>query len=692
MPADKDIVNYGLPVEKQKFKRTVVPEDLHDWQYMGPEKKLEMEKFIADEYHKRVNGFWIFIKGQKFYISGVFYYFLNYWVMEKGNKPTFKITDLDFFVVWFHVVYDPLCYGLVDFKPRRIGDTEKAICILYEYATRVKNVRCGMQSFTEEHIEETFTDRLVYAHERMVWFMKPINRGSTNPKSGLEFDYPVQQITNKTIQARHKAGENISMSSGESFAYPPLKSKIDYKASKAKAYDGKLLGRYYMDEFGKMEEMDPSDAWGLVKMALKDETTDMICGKALFTSTIEEIGKDGASLEMAEEIFKNSDPDDRDDNGETTSGLYRILRTFKDKAPVDEWGFPKLEVVIQKRNNKIKDLIKKRKMTDLFRYKRQNPEDWNDVFLSTQEKSGMDVEKLLARKQWLNEQKKPLWFRGDLEWKDDIRFNPEGVILVPNKDGKWWFSHNGLPKDHGYTNNHTSHISLRRPGNIDAFSMGVDPYEEKDSIEKNPSLGGFAVRRLRDDSVDGEKVVLHEDDLLPDQQLGDPINYGQDWLTNKYMCAYLHRHPDPNDFYEDGLKTAIFYGVDSLIEKNKGRGMISFYEQNGYSGYVQDRPEYTKTDYSKNSQEQAITAVDGTIELYFGMLKTESVKWANTIDIPIVIDQIATLNWKNRGKKDLAVGCGWSHVASKRNVTRRNKNEDKDGKKKKRVVHRTYVV
>lgn len=694
---DRECINYGLSINSQKFKRTVIPEDLFEWQFMGDAKKEQMEQFIADEYHKRKNGIWIFIKGKKFYIPGVMYYFLNYWVMEKGNKPTFKITDLYFFLVWFHVVYDPFCYGLVDFKPRRIGDTEKVICIIYEYATRVKNVRCGMQSFTEDHIKETFTDRLIYAHDKMIWFMKPINRGSTNPQEGLILDYPVKFNSAKIIQERKKKGESITTSSDAEYAYPPLKSKIDYKSSKPKAYDGKLLGRYYMDEFGKMEDMDPNEAWGLVKMALKDETTDLICGKALFTSTIEEIGKDGKSLDMARELMENSDPDDRDENGETTSGLYRILRTYRDKAPVDEWGFPKFEIVELKRKNKIADLIKKRKMTDLFRYKRQNPADWDDVFLSSQEKSGMDVERLLARKQWLNEpfdkdgkKKKKMWFRGNLEWKDEFGGD---VVMIPNTDGRWWFSWNGLPKNHNVDENAKSHISLKRPGNIDTFAMGVDPYEEKDAIEKNPSLGGFTVRRLRDDTVDGDKVCKKEGfideggDLQTNLELGDPLDYGSDWLTNKYMCAYLFRHPDPNKFYEDGLMTAIFYGVDALIEKNKGRGMVSKWEQWEFGGYVQDRPEYTKTDYSKDSKEQAITATEGTIELYFKLLKTESVKWANTIDIPIIIDQIATLNWKNRTKKDLAVGAGWTHVAALRNVRRRQR----DKKKTEKVVREYFA-
>lgn len=700
---DRECVNWGLPAEKQKFFRTYIPDDLFEWQFMGEDKKLEMEQFIADEYHKRKNGVWIFIKGQKFYIPGVMYYFMNYWVMESGKMPVFKITDLYFFLVWFEIVHNPKIYGLVDFKTRRCGDTEKALCIVYEYGTRVRNTRCGMQSYTEDHIKESFTDRLVYAHDKMIWFMKPINKGSSTPQEGLIFEYPSTINSTKAIEERVLAGKAATTSSDAKYAYPPLKTKIDYKASTAKAYNGKKVGRYYCDEVGMMEEMDPNEAWGLVKQALKDETTDLICGKAIFTGNVDEVGKDGRSMDWAKQMADESDPDDLDENGETITGLVRILRTYREKAPVDAWGFPKLEEIELKRKHKINDLIKKRKMTSLFQYKRQNPENWDDVFLSSDEKSGMDMERLLARELDLKtlfddkgKKKQRKYFRGNLEWKDnrfdwqDGYWKPE-VVLVPNIDGDFWFSWNGLPKDHGCEANATVHSSLRKPGNIDVFCMATDPYDEKDSIEKHPSLGAFAVRILYNQDIDGDKVCKTEADLQTNLELGDPLNYGEDWLTDKYACVYLKREPDPNKFYEAGLKCAIFFGTDNLIEKNKGTAMISKWEQWEFGSYVQDRPEFSKPDSAKGTNTQGIYAVEGTKELYFKLLKTESVKKANTIDIPIVCQQISTLNWKNATKKDLAVGCGWSHVAALRNVRRRIRDKKEEQKQRQQIWEEVSV-
>lgn len=709
-PPDRECENYGMPAEKQKFRRTHIPADLWDWQFMGEAKKTAMEQFIADEHHKRRHGIWIFIKGVKFYVPGVMYYFFNYWTMETGSKPTFKICDLHFFLVWFHVCNDPNCYGLVDFKPRRIGDTEKALCIVYEFATRVRNTHCGMQSNTGDDIKEKFTERLVYGHDQMIWFMKPINRGSTNPQEGLIFEYPVAFNTGKAIEARIKAGETLTTSSEAKYLHPPLKSKISHKPSVPKAYNGKKLGRYYCDEFGMMEEMDPNEAWALVKMAQKDKNTDLIVGKALFTANVDEVGKDKAgaefsrlSMDYAYQLWEESNLEELDENGETTNGLYRILRTWKDNCPVDEWGFPMIEKVAVKRKHTIDSLIKKRKIKALYQYRRQNPETWDDVFLSTGETSGMDVERLLARLQWLNrkvdeggKKVKPRWLRGDLDWKDGI-FNwqdptwiPE-VVFRPNSEGDFWFAHNGLPSNHGVEANARVAHAIRKPGNIDVFCMATDPYEEKDAAEKRRSQGGLAVRRLYDHEVDGHKVCKTEADLLDNQEIGDPLNYGADWETDKYMMFYMKREEDPNKFYEMGLRAAVFYGTDNLIEANKGGSMKSKWEQWEFGGYLQDRPEYSKPASAEGRNTVGIYATDGSKELYFKLLKTESVKKANTIDIPIICEQISTLNWKNATKKDGAVGCGWSHVAALRNVKKRNRDKKSEARKNKQLYRENSI-
>lgn len=644
-PEDEDCENFGLPVEQQKFKRTVIPHDLKKW----PEN--EKEAWIRAEYHKRKHGIWIFIKGRKIYLTGVNYYFLNYWVLQTGKKAKFVYADVEFFYMWMWCVRSPRCYGMADFKPRRVGDTEKVLCIMYEYASRVKNVMCGMQSITEEDHAKPIYARLLFAHKQMVWFMKPINKGSTDAQTKLEFRYPTKMISPKAMQEAIAKGLD-GVNENDEYEFEPLNSEINYRASKNSAYDSGRMGRYYLDEFIKHVTMDPVEAWRSVKKTLVDEFYDILIGKALFTSTAEEVGPKGKSLQDGIYFWENSDPNNLDDAGETTTGLYRIFRSALDCAPADEWGFAKREERLQIIQNKCSDLIKKGLIKDLIVFKRQNPLTISDALTPSNENSNFNVENLELRQYRLEHEILPkMAVRGDLIWWDQVK--DSRVVFIPNSGGKWVMS--ASPEDYEMESCAVIPYALsKQPANAWAFGMGVDPYDQKNTIGKKPSLGGIAVRRKFDANIDGNKV----------DEKGDPLDGGLEWRTKKYVCTYLHRHEDPRDFAEDVIKTCYFYGCQFLYEKNKGGSLLNAYvDSRGYQGYIQEQPEPTKSTNQGKGMVEGITATDNTKNQYFELLMIESAKYYNTIDHPEAIDQIKTMNWDNATERDLGVACGWANVA-----------------------------
>lgn len=644
-PPDEDCYNYGLPIEEQKFKRTIIPHDLKKWP------QHEKEAFIRDEYHKRKNGIWIFIKGRKIYLTGINYYFLNYWILQTGKKAMFVYSDTEFFYMWMWCVRHPKCYGMCDFKPRRVGDTEKVLCIMYEYATRVKNVMCGMQSITEEDHAKPIYDRLLFAHKNMDFFMKPINKGSTDSQSKLEFRYPNKMVTAKAMQEALARGED-GVNENEEYEFEPMNSEINYRASKNRAYDSGRLGRYYMDEFIKHETMDPVEAWRFVKKTLVDEFYDILIGKAIFTSTAEEVGPKGKSLQDGIYFWENSDPLNLDESGETITGLFRIFRSALDCAPADEWGFAKRQERLEKIQIKCSTLIKKGLIKDLIVYKRQNPLTIGDALTPSNENSNFNVENLELRKYKLEHEIYPKKaVRGDLIWWDQVKDSK--VAFIPNTGGKWVMS--ASPEDYELESNAVIPYAIsKQPANAWAFCMGVDPYDQKNTIGKKPSLGGIAVRRKFDANIDGQKV----------DEKGDPIDGGSEWRTKKYVCSYLYRHEDPRDFGEDVIKTCYFYGCQFLYEKNKGGSLLNAYvDSRGYSGYIQMQPEPTKSTNQGKGQVEGITATDNTKNQYFELLMIESAKYHNTIDHPEIIEQVSTMNWDNATERDLGVAAGWSNVA-----------------------------
>ena len=78
-----------------------------------------------------------------------------------------------------------------------------------------------------------------------------------------------------------------------------------------------------------------------------------------------------------------------------------------------------------------------------------------------------------------------------------------------------------------------------------------------------------------------------------------------DDFSNQFVCEYIARPPKAEMFYEDVLKTCVFYGCPILIENNK-IGIIKYFERRGYYNYLMDRPESTHTENSRKQKTKGI--------------------------------------------------------------------------------------
>lgn len=669
-PPDHECINYGLPEDEQFFRKTHVPSGLNYWS------REDQDAFTEREHSRRRNGVWIFIKGKKYYLPGVFYFFLNYWKLKSGEEVIFRITDLHFFLMWMHCQRDPLCLGLIDFKCRQIGDTEKVLCIIYEFSTRYRNVKCAMQSINETHIKKTY-QRLTYAHDKMSFFMKAINKGSDKPDAALEFSKPTQNVSVKKQKEQSKLQGTVNAENLD-YEFLPLESEIQYGPSDEHHFDGQTWNIYYMDEFGKMERMDPVKAWNVIKPAMVSRILDKILGKAIFTSTVEEL-KSGKSLKWAKRLWRDSDPSKRIGTGRTQNGLYRIFRSALDRAPVDKFGFPKVAEEIAKIKAEMNGFLENRDMKGLIEYRRKNPITIDDVFLSAENESTFHIENLAARQlHILGEEyvkiavrSKRYAVRGNLKWKDGKRDTE--VVWEPNPNGRWFISQH--PSDHKFENNAMIEQSIMpKPANIQHYCGGVDPYDQKTTIEEDLSFGGIVVRRKYDSNYDGAKWDSE----------GKPLDGGADWETDRVVCDYLYRWKNPNDFYEDIILTFVYYGTQFLFEKNKGGGLESYITTRGYGLYIQEQPQHTRSKKAQTQELVGITATENSVNEVFELIQTETCDRCNTIHHPRYIEQLLRMNWENRGENDIGMAGGWALVSAKRVVAKRKTEEDR-----KKVRHYT---
>lgn len=243
MPPLEEMENYGLPLKEQKFKKTEIPSSLLKRKAIV--EGSDEEAFIMNEFHKIHNGIWIIIKGEPIYLTGAYYFFLNYWTTNQGAKPGFRLIQCHIFLIWEMVIYDKNSYGLFLVKPRRIGGTEITIEWLYVDVLRYRNMVCGMQSKNEDSVFKNYR-RILNAHKNMIWFMKPINQGSSGNKEGLFLRYPEEMQTAKKLKDAAENGERESV-----YEDPEINSDLTYQPSVATAYDGERLDRYILNEFGK---------------------------------------------------------------------------------------------------------------------------------------------------------------------------------------------------------------------------------------------------------------------------------------------------------------------------------------------------------------------------------------------------------------------------------------------------------
>lgn len=194
------------------------------------------EKFKQQEWDRRLNGFWIMIRGKSVYLVGPHYLYLQWFSIDVGY-PKFRVPDLEYFYFGQYCIEDPESMGWIEITKRRFGKTFRAGLFLIEYVTRTKMTNAGIQSKTGGDAKKVFSKAVVAPFKKLPKFFRPeydMSLGIT-PKTEMRF-----QQTN--IRGK-KAEEGLDKDE--------LGSMIDHQSADVVAYDGQKLHRYVADECGK---------------------------------------------------------------------------------------------------------------------------------------------------------------------------------------------------------------------------------------------------------------------------------------------------------------------------------------------------------------------------------------------------------------------------------------------------------
>ena len=637
-PPDLRLIgNKDLPKEKQKFYVTPVPKDIMQWD------KKSRDEFEDKEWEKRRNGYWWWNNGTLEYVTGCNYFYINFWKIDIG-LPSFIDSDRDWFYLWKHCVDNPKAKGLINLEGRRGGKTWRGVCVVFEATSRTPNAQSGIQSKTDTDGSKVFK-KLVFSWRKLPYFFKPIDSGDSNPKTRLDFTEPSKR--NTKVQSKE-----YSLA---------LDSFIDYESSGEEAYDGTKQLVNYQDEIGKTKLINVSERIKIVSECVVDGSR--VIGKILATSTVEELEKKGGKF--CKIVWDRSDPNkDLLPNGQTQSGLLRYFKPSeygyrgedeKGVPFIDEYGYSDVKRTGEY-FDKMLAALKTREDKNSFR--RKYPRKITDCFISDSKKSVYDTDKI---EQQLNHNETlpdNLLVRGDFKWTEGVE-DRLPVIWHPHDNGKWQIS--WMPKPEDRCRQIMIH-GLKAPGNIEVGCIGLDPYDNKTTVDNRKSdAAGYGFRKF--------------DPMIP-------------YDSGIFVSEYVNRPEMPEIMWEDMLLQSVFYGWEILIESNK-IGTINHFRRRGYIKYLMMRPEETQTDASEKMDEPGIpmsgdearmaliNATESYIIRKVGLIQEEGVApYMGKCLFKKLLDNWNEFDFETPWTKfDSMVGAGLALLGARKYIPRKNNRE-----------------
>ena len=537
---------------EQYWKRILLPDWYQDtmkkWDEFDKKKKddeLEfyderLEDYKKQEWDRRLNGFWYMNDGKPLFLTGLHYLYLQWWPIDIGY-PKFRMPDLEKFYFMEYCIQDPLCMGMLEVTKRRFGKSFVAGLFVSEYITRTKMTNGGIQSKTGSDAKKFFAKTVVNPFRRLPKFFRPEYDMSlgVNPKTEMRFQ--------KTNVRGKKAEDSVDKDE--------LGSIIDHQSADTVAYDGQKLHRYVADECGKTTEVNVYDRHEVVRYCLLDDEGKII-GKALYTTTVEKLTteKDGVQ-DAFKLLWEESNQDKRQDNGTTSSGLYRFFMSAKRTRNFDDFGYPD--------ENKTLDQILADRETvknnprALSARVRKEPLTIDEAFSTDSDKCIFNVMNIGAREQYLKEfpvLKRHIIFYRDID--QTVRWRN---ITDKEEDFHWVITQ--FPKP-GEENKHTFDVKTRKPSRVSDGAIAIDGYSNSQGGKYGSKASAWIGRRY---------------DLI------DPDNTGK-------AIGHLYGRPQIKEtLHEQVLLAAEFYGYQAWYEHNSD-DYLSYFRDRGRVGYLGSYP------------------------------------------------------------------------------------------------------
>ena len=375
--------------------------------------------------------------------------------------------------------------------------------------------------------------------------------------------------------AFREPSKRITKNNKTSFKGDALNTIVNWKNTTNNAYDGEKLHMLYLDEAGKWEKpVDIREAWRIERTCLI--VGRRIVGKGLVGSTVNPMDKGGKEYKT---LWEDSNPNERNANGRTKTGLYRIFIPAYEALEgfFDVYGNPVIDNPSKPIEGLDGDLVGlgsktylknerdslKADASELNEVVRQFPFTEEEAFRDSIDGSLFNIGKIYQQIDFNNNLFPTPVVRGNFMWKE----KDKEVIFSPDPNGR--FRMCWQPKDSN-RNKFIEEYGKRKPGNAHIGVGGVDSYDLDATVDGRGSKGAMHLYN----------------------------KFNMEGLSNSFVIEYASRPDLASIFYEDVLMCAFYYGYPLLVENNK-YGIVRYFESRGYDGYLMDRPKHLSSSTSK---------------------------------------------------------------------------------------------
>jgi len=641
------------PKQLQRIK------SIFQWNESPKDFKSSWVDYIEQEFDRRDDGYWFYNNGEPTYITGTHYMYLQWTKIDVGH-PDFREANRIFFLYWEACKADDRCFGMVYLKIRRSGFSFMSSAECVNTATLAKDSRVGILSKTGSDAKKMFTDKVVPISSNYPFFFKPVQDGMDKPKTELAYRVPASKITKKNM---YDSEEDID----------GLDTTIDWKNTDDNSYDGEKLLLLVHDESGKwIKPNNILNNWRVTKTCLR--LGSRIIGKCLMGSTSNALEKGGNNFKK---LYYDSDPNNRNSNGQTKSGMYNIFipMEWNMEGFIDRYGMPVLDNpkkpvigingdkikqgAVEYWNNEVDSL--KNDPDALNEYYRQFPRTESHAFRDESKSSIFSLTKIYQQMDYNdNLIRDKVLVKGSFHWKDGKKDTE--VFWTPDNRGRFlisWIPNQKLQNRIDIVNGSKS------PGNAHIGSFGCDSYDISGTVGGGGSNG--ALHGL---------TRFHMDDA--------PVN--------EFFLEYVARPQTAEIFFEDVLMACVFYGMPILVENNKPR-LLYHFKNRGYRKYSLNRPDKPTRNLSKtelelggipNSSEAVkqahASAIETYIEKYVGLDIEGNYRSSDEMGsmyFSRTLQDWARFDINNRTKFDASISSGLAIMANQKHTFNNIKKQSK---------------